>query len=90
VLTRSHALKTFNRLPRKTILLTYGRAPMVSFGTLAVITLAGLLGPLLGASRRIVIPVVVGELLAGVALGKSGAGLIDAGNAFSATSGLRS
>jgi Kef-type K+ transport system membrane component KefB len=53
---------------------------MPSFGQLMVIVLAGLGGPLLAASGRIVIPVVVGELLAGIALGKTGAGLIKAGD----------
>jgi Kef-type K+ transport system membrane component KefB len=53
---------------------------MASFGALALIILAGLCGPLLSASRRIVIPVVVGELLAGIALGKTGAGLVKAGD----------
>ena len=51
---------------------------MASFGQLTLIVLAGLCGPLLSASRKLVIPVVVGELLAGVALGKTGAGLIKA------------
>ncbi len=49
---------------------------MASFGQLTVIVLGGLAGPLLSASRKFVIPVVVGELLAGIALGKTGAGLI--------------
>ncbi len=49
---------------------------MASFGQLTLIILAGLGGPLLSASRKFVIPVVVGELLAGIALGKTGAGLI--------------
>src|ERR1700746_1621205 len=53
---------------------------MPSFGQLTLIVLAGLAGPLLSSSRRIVIPVVVGELLAGIALGKTGAGLIKADN----------
>jgi Kef-type K+ transport system membrane component KefB len=53
---------------------------MISFGQLTVIVLAGLCGPLLAGSRRVVVPVVVGELLAGVALGKTGAGLIKAGD----------
>ncbi len=53
---------------------------MPSVGQLTLIVLAGLCGPLLSASQRIVIPVVVGELLAGVALGKTGAGLIKAGD----------
>ena len=51
---------------------------MASFGQLTLIVLAGLCGPLLSASRRILIPVVVGELLAGVALGTTGAGLVKA------------
>ncbi len=50
----------------------------MSFSTLALIAVAGLFGPLVSASRRVVIPVVVGELLAGIALGRTGAGLIDA------------
>jgi Kef-type K+ transport system membrane component KefB len=53
---------------------------MASFGQLTLIVLAGLCGPLLSASRRFVIPVVVGELLAGIALGTTGAGLIKPGN----------
>ena len=53
---------------------------MPSFGQLTLIVLAGLGGPLLSASRRAVVPVVVGELLAGIALGKTGAGLIKAGD----------
>jgi Kef-type K+ transport system membrane component KefB len=53
---------------------------MPSFGQLTLIILAGLAGPLLSSSRRILIPVVVGELLAGIALGKTGAGLIKADN----------
>jgi Kef-type K+ transport system membrane component KefB len=64
---------------------------MVSFGQLTLIILAGLLGPLLASSRRVLIPVVVGELLAGVALGKTGAGLIKADNptiAFLGTMGF--
>ncbi len=51
---------------------------MASFGQLTLIILAGLCGPLLSASRRLAVPVVVGELLAGVALGKTGAGLVKA------------
>jgi Kef-type K+ transport system membrane component KefB len=53
---------------------------MASFGQLTLIIVAGLGGPLLAASRRVAVPVVVGELLAGVALGKTGAGLIKADN----------
>jgi len=51
---------------------------MASFGQLTLIILAGLGGPLLSASQRVLVPVVVGELLAGIALGKTGAGLVKA------------
>jgi Kef-type K+ transport system membrane component KefB len=48
----------------------------MSFGILALIVLAGLAGPLL-ASGRFVLPVVVGELAAGVAIGTTGTRTID-------------
>ncbi len=48
------------------------------FDSLLVIILAGLVGPLLAAGRRPLIPAVIGELIAGIALGRSGLGLIDA------------
>jgi len=51
----------------------------VSFGVLAVIVCAGLGGPLLALGRRGLVPVVVGELAAGVAVGKTGAHWVDAG-----------
>jgi Kef-type K+ transport system membrane component KefB len=41
----------------------------VSFGTLVVIVLAGLGGPLLGVVQRRFVPVVVGEILAGILAG---------------------
>jgi Kef-type K+ transport system membrane component KefB len=41
----------------------------MSFATLAVVVLAGLLGPLLALPKRWHVPVVVGELAAGVLLG---------------------
>src|SRR5277367_4229722 len=44
----------------------------MSFGILAVIVLAGLAGPLLSASDRVLVPVIVGELLAGLIVGRSG------------------
>jgi Kef-type K+ transport system membrane component KefB len=43
----------------------------MSFGTLAALMLAGLLGPLLALPKRWHVPVVVGELAAGVVLGPS-------------------
>jgi Kef-type K+ transport system membrane component KefB len=54
----------------------------VSFGTLLVIVLAGLGGPLLGLSGRRFVPVVIGEILAGVLVGKTG---LDAVNPAGAT-----
>lgn len=48
----------------------------MSFGILALIVLAGLAGPLL-ASGRASVPVVVGELAAGVVIGDTGARWLD-------------
>ena len=48
------------------------------FDSLLVIIVAGLIGPLLAAGRRPLIPAVIGELIAGIALGRSGLDLIDA------------
>lgn len=44
----------------------------MSFATLALICAAALLGPILAAPERVRIPVLVGELTAGVALGDTG------------------
>ena len=55
------------------------RGGLVSFGILAVIVCAGLGGPLLALGRRGLVPVVVGELAAGVAVGKTGTHWVDAG-----------
>ena len=44
----------------------------MSFGVLAVIVCAGLGGPLLSLGRGGLVPVVVGELAAGVLVGKTG------------------
>jgi Kef-type K+ transport system membrane component KefB len=52
----------------------------VSFETLFLIALAGLGGPLLSLSRRHFVPVVVGEIVAGVIIGRTGAGAIDPHN----------
>jgi Kef-type K+ transport system membrane component KefB len=41
-----------------------------------VIVLAGLAGPLLAASGRVLVPVIVGELLAGLVVGRSGFGWV--------------
>ncbi len=49
----------------------------MSFATLTLVVLAGLLGPVIAGRRSWNIPVVVGELLAGVAIGASGFSLVD-------------
>lgn len=48
----------------------------MSFGTLVLIVLAGLGGPLLGVATRRFIPVVVGELLAGILVGPAVLGTV--------------
>lgn len=61
------------------------------FGTLLVIVLAGLVGPLLAAGRRPLLPTVIGELAAGVVLGHTGLQVIDSSaptNAFLAALGF--
>jgi Kef-type K+ transport system membrane component KefB len=50
----------------------------VGFGTLAVIAIAGLIGPLLAVRSSWNVPVVLGELLAGLILGASGLGWLNA------------
>lgn len=52
----------------------------MSFTMLAVVVAVGLLGPLLALPRGWHIPLVVGELVAGVLLGKTGIGYLDAGD----------
>ena len=50
----------------------------MTFGLLALVCIAGLAGPLLAVSRRFGLPVVVGELVAGVVLGPMVAGAVHA------------
>ena len=47
------------------------------YTALALVVLAGLLGPLLAAGRRPRVPVLVGELIGGILLGRTGLNLID-------------
>jgi Kef-type K+ transport system membrane component KefB len=47
------------------------------FGQLALLVAAGLLGPLFAAGRKALAPVLVGELVAGAILGRTGFGIID-------------
>jgi len=49
------------------------------FAQLALVVAAGLLGPLLAAGRRPLAPVLVGELIAGAILGRTGFGIVDPG-----------
>jgi len=49
----------------------------MSFGTLALIVAVGLVGPALASLPRLGPPLVVGEILAGIAVGRSGLNLID-------------
>ena len=49
----------------------------MNFGVLALIVLAGLAGPLLGAGRSVFVPVVIGEILAGVVVGRTGLDAVD-------------
>ena len=46
------------------------------FTSLTLVVIAGLLGPLLAAGRRSLVPVLVGELIAGAIIGRSGLHLI--------------
>jgi Kef-type K+ transport system membrane component KefB len=50
----------------------------VSFLDLAIVCAVALAGPLLATPRRWHLPVILGELLAGIVLGVSGLGLLDA------------
>lgn len=59
----------------------------MSFGTLLVIVLAGLGGPLLAVVGHRFIPVVVGEILAGILVGPAVMGAVDPRNATISTLG---
>jgi Kef-type K+ transport system membrane component KefB len=50
----------------------------VSFSTLVLVGVLALLGPLLALPQRARIPVVIGELIGGIAIGSSGFGLVHA------------
>lgn len=52
----------------------------MNFATLALIVGVGLLGPLLAWSDRLRVPVVIGELAAGVLVGTTGFRLVDTGS----------
>lgn len=50
----------------------------MSFFQLSLIAAVGLLGPLLAFPRKWHLPMVLGQLLAGIAIGRTGLGLVDA------------
>jgi Kef-type K+ transport system membrane component KefB len=50
------------------------------FDTLALLTAVGLAGPLLASLSGLRIPVIIGELIAGLVIGKTGLGVVDAAN----------
>ncbi|MGD1254553.1 cation:proton antiporter [Mycobacterium seoulense] len=51
--------------------------PGFGFHTLALLTAIGLAGPLLAALPRLRIPVIIGELTAGLVVGRTGLGVLD-------------
>lgn len=65
--------------------------PVMSFAQLALVVLVALLGPLLAYPKQWHLPVVLGELVAGVAIGRTGFGWVDASDptfSFIATIGF--
>ena len=69
---------------KKTIHLNTAQSPWpynesVVYTPLVLVVLAGLLGPLLAAGKRLRVPVLVGELVGGIILGRTGLHLIDPG-----------
>lgn len=54
----------------------------MDFGSLAIVIAAGLLGPLLASSHRVAPPVVIGQIAAGVIVGRSGFHWVDPSEPF--------
>lgn len=54
--------------------------PSFGFDTLALLVVVGMAGPLLTAVPRLAIPVIIGELVAGMAIGRTGFDLVDTGD----------
>ncbi len=55
-----------------------GHVQGFGFPTLALLTAVGFAGPVLASVPRLRIPVIVGELVAGLVIGKTGFGVVDA------------
>src|SRR5258708_25735731 len=55
----------------------------MSFGfhTLALLAVIGMTGPLLASLPRFQVPVIIGELVAGLVVGRTGFGIVDSGDA---------
>src|SRR6201999_4655163 len=51
------------------------------FHTLALLVIIGMAGPLLASVPRFRIPIIIGELVAGLVVGRTGFGVIDYSNA---------
>lgn len=51
--------------------------PGFGFDTLALLVVIGMVGPLLATVPRLAIPVIVGELVAGMIVGRTGFGIVD-------------
>src|SRR4029079_13282306 len=47
------------------------------FDTVALLAIIGMAGPLLASLPRFQIPVIIGELVAGLAVGRTGFGIVD-------------
>src|SRR5256886_6717314 len=47
------------------------------FDTLALLAVVGMAGPLLAARPRLQVPVIIGELAAGLVVGRTGFGIVD-------------
>src|SRR3954465_11885124 len=47
------------------------------FDTLALLAVIGMAGPLLAALPRLQVPVIIGELVAGLVVGRTGFGIVD-------------
>ena len=52
----------------------------VTFANLALISAVAVLGPLLALPKSLHLPILLGELIAGILLGRTGVGVLDAGN----------
>jgi Kef-type K+ transport system membrane component KefB len=64
----------------KPVIVQDGAVQGFGFDTLALLAAVGFAGPLLASLPRLRIPVIIGELIAGLVIGKTGFGIVDAAN----------